>query len=93
MFYIIYNTSSKSIIAAFNDTSTVVDKALEPRLLAFTKLNKLKADEHSVVELPYDEDFTVRLGRDMFDATTNTIYPDPNWVPPAPEPTPAEPTE
>ena len=92
MFYIIYNTSSKYIISAFNDTSTVVDNALEPRLLAFTKLNKLKVDEHSIVELPHDEDVTVRLGRDMFNIETNTIYPDPNWVPPPPEPTPTEPT-
>jgi hypothetical protein len=29
----------------------------------------------------------------MFNSETNTIYPDPNWVPPAPEPAPTEPTE
>lgn len=85
MFYIIYNTSSKYIREARNDTSVPVITPIQSRLAEFAKSNKLNATDFSVVELPYDEDLVVCLGRDMFDAATNTVYPDPNWVAPAPE--------
>jgi hypothetical protein len=93
MFYLIYNTATKYIITASNNTSSGISETLQNHLTAFVKLNKLKADEHGAVELPYDEDLVIKLGRDMFNSETNTIYPDPNWVPPAPEPAPTEPTE
>jgi hypothetical protein len=95
MFYIIYNTSSKFICEACNDTSSPISESLQSRFASFTRLNKLNVNEYSVVELPYEEDLVIKIGRDMFNAETNTISADPNWVPlpPDPAPTPTEPTK
>ena len=90
MFYVIYNKSTKFIVTAGIDTSVPQTYSLEARLSDFVSSNKLVAEEHAALTLPNTDVTLPHLGRDMFDATTNTIYPDPNWV----EPTPvlAEPT-
>lgn len=88
MFYIIYNTSTKFICAAGNDTSTPVSNTLQNIFASHIRLNRLNTNEFNVAEVQVDEGFEVVLGRDMFNADTSTIYADPNWVAPAPsEPT------
>ena len=90
MFYIIYNTLSKYIIASCLDNSTPISGTLESRFSSHLKLNRLNVNEYKAVELPHDEDLEIVIGRDMFNEDTSTIYADPNWVAPTPEPT--EPT-
>jgi len=81
MFYIIYNNQTKKIAEARTDDSTGNVNTLDTWFNSFIKVKKVSANDYSIVETVEPEG-KVSLARDMYDAATNTIYPDPNYIEP-----------
>jgi len=92
MLYIIYNNASKLIVNTRLDLSTPAPSPAEVWMADYVKSYNAVAAEHTIVVHP-DNNAQVWVGRDKYDPDTQTIYPDPDWVPPPPPaPVLAEPT-
>jgi hypothetical protein len=81
MFYIIYNNQTKKIVEARTDESTGNVNTLDIWFNSFIKLRKVSANDYSIIETIEPEN-KVSIVRDMYDASTNVVYPDPNYIEP-----------
>jgi hypothetical protein len=89
MYSIAYNRNTKKILYTRYDDSVGIEKPNANYWLQdHCKFNNLNSVDYVAVDLTanYNPDLKVILGNHVFNESTGTIEPDPNWVAPAPPP-------
>ena len=81
MLYIIFNNETKFIVSTRLDNSAPYPSPAEFWFKDFVNSNNAQAEIHTIV-IHHDNNAQILLGRDKYDADTQTISVDPNWIAP-----------